>query len=170
MKLNGKNFLNIHSQWNINKFRVLQQVTFYHKIMYRNVEKFHPSIILHLPFKFQYDLFIKWNVFSFFFSDIFLHHIAKYILPCSRTDPQINQCIKKSFNHLKPFLGKGLPELNVPALEPLVVEQMNMDNDAGAVRIKARFSEIAAKGASNYTVREVRSDVKVQFYFYSYFI
>lgn len=86
---------------------------------------------------------------------------AKYILPCDRTDPQINQCIKRSFNHLKPFLGKGLPEINVPPLEPLMVDQMNMDNDAGAVRIKARFSNISAKGASNYTIREVRSDVKV---------
>lgn len=86
---------------------------------------------------------------------------ATYVLPCTRNDPQINQCIKKSFNHLKPFLGKGLPELNVPALEPLLIEQMNMDNDAGAVRIKARFADILAKGASNYTIKEVRSDVKV---------
>lgn len=36
-----------------------------------------------------------------------------------------------------------------------------MDNDAGAVRIKARFSDILAKGSSNYTIKEVRSDVKV---------
>lgn len=82
-------------------------------------------------------------------------------MPCNRNDPQINQCVKRSFNHLKPFLGKGLPEINVPPLEPLLVEQMNMDNDAGAVRIKARFSDILAKGASNYTIKEVRSDVKV---------
>lgn len=104
------------------------------------------------------------NLNTYLRTDLFLFHFyaAKYILPCSRSDPQINQCVKKSFNHLKPFLGKGLPEINVPALEPLVVEQMNMDNDAGAVRIKARFSEISAKGASNYTIREVRSDVKVQ--------
>lgn len=86
---------------------------------------------------------------------------ASYILPCIRNDPQINQCIKRSFNHLKAFLGKGLPEINVPALEPLLIEQMNMDNDAGAVRIKARFTEILTKGASNYTIKEVRSDVKV---------
>lgn len=62
---------------------------------------------------------------------------------------------------MKPFLGKGLPELNVPALEPLIVEQLSMDNDAGAVRIKARFAEISARGASNYTIKEVRSDIKV---------
>lgn len=84
------------------------------------------------------------------------------MLPCSRTDPQINQCIKKSFNHLRPYLGKGLTELNVPALEPLFIDQLGMDNDAGAVRIKARFSEILAKGTSNYTIKEVRSDIKVQ--------
>lgn len=89
---------------------------------------------------------------------------AKYILPCVRNDPQINQCIKRSFNHLKPYLGKGLPEINVPALEPLLIEQMNMDNDAGAVRIKARFADILAKGASNYTIKEVRSDIKVNKY------
>lgn len=86
---------------------------------------------------------------------------AVYVLPCSRSDPQINQCIKKSFNHLKPYLGEGLPELNVPAMEPLFVDQLSMDNDAGAVRIKALFSEIFAKGASNYTIKEVRSDVRV---------
>lgn len=109
-------------------------------------------------------ILILWNLNIYLRTDLFLFHFyaAKYILPCSRSDPQINQCVKKSFNHLKPFLGKGLPEINVPALEPLIVEQMNMDNDAGAVRIKARFSEISAKGASNYTIREVRSDVKVQ--------
>lgn len=86
---------------------------------------------------------------------------ADYVLPCNRNDPHINQCIKKSFNHLRPFLGKGLPELNVPPMEPLFVDELSMDNDAGAVRIKALFSDILAKGASNYTIKEVRSDVRV---------
>lgn len=84
---------------------------------------------------------------------------ARYVQPCSRSDPQINVCIKNSFNYLKPFLANGLPELAVPALEPLYIEQMSMENDAGAVRIKAQFSNIMAKGASNYTVKEVRSDI-----------
>lgn len=90
-----------------------------------------------------------------------LFFTAVYVLPCSRADPQINVCIKNSFNHLKPFLATGLPELNVPALEPLFIDQMAMENDAGAVRIKALFSNIICKGASNYTVKEVRSDVSV---------
>lgn len=64
---------------------------------------------------------------------------------------------------MRPFLGAGLPELNVPSLEPLQIDQLGMDNDAGAVRIKARFTDILAKGSSNYTIKEVRTDVKVSF-------
>jgi len=37
---------------------------------------------------------------------------------------------------------------------------MAMENDAGAVRVKALFSNIIVKGASNFTVKEVRSDIK----------
>ena len=48
-------------------------------------------------------------------------------------------------------------------MEPLVVDELLMENNAGAVRIKARFSNIITKGASNYTIREVRNDIKVIF-------
>lgn len=86
---------------------------------------------------------------------------AEYILPCRKSDPQINTCIKSSFNHLRPYLGKGLRELNVPAMEPLRIEQIAMENNAGNIRIKALFSDVIAHGASNWTVRDVRTDIKV---------
>lgn len=35
-----------------------------------------------------------------------------------------------------------------------------MENNAGAVRIKALFTDIVAHGAGNYTIKDVRSDVK----------
>lgn len=88
-----------------------------------------------------------------------IHPAAVWLQPCSRSDPQINTCIRNSFNHLRPYLAQGLPELGVPAMEPLLIDQMAMENDAGAVRIKALFSQISVKGAGNYTVREVRSDL-----------
>lgn len=45
-------------------------------------------------------------------------------------------------------------------MEPLRIEALAMENNAGAVRIKALFSEIVAIGASNYTIKDVRSDIK----------
>lgn len=76
----------------------------------------------------------------------------------------MNKCIKKSFNHLRPYLAKGLPELEVPPVEPLFIEEMAMENNAGAVRIKALFTNMTAKGPSNFTVRDVRSDISVSAY------
>lgn len=62
---------------------------------------------------------------------------------------------------MRPYLAKGLPELEVPPVEPLVIEELAMENNAGAVRIKALFTNITAKGPSNFTVRDVRSDISV---------
>lgn len=86
--------------------------------------------------------------------------LPKYIQPCSRSDPQLNSCIKNSFNALKQNLPTGIPELGVPPIEPLEIDELIMENNAGAVRIKARFSNIVVYGASNYSVRDVRNDIK----------
>ncbi|XP_052864667.1 protein takeout-like [Anopheles cruzii] len=83
-----------------------------------------------------------------------------YILPCRRSDPEINKCIRNSLNFVKPYVARGLPELKTPALEPLRIEELAMENNAGAVRIKALFTDIVAHGAGNYTIKEVRSDLK----------
>lgn len=83
-----------------------------------------------------------------------------YVLPCRRSDPEINKCIKNSFNYIRPYIAKGLPELHTPPLEPLRIEELAMENNAGAVRIKALFTDIVALGAGNYTIKDVRSDVK----------
>ncbi|XP_037036851.1 protein takeout-like [Bradysia coprophila] len=107
------------------------------------------------------DYIVSWILFvTALITPIVAFEKPVYVMPCSRSDPEINACIKNSFNHLKPYLRDGLPELKVPALEPLNIEQMAMENDAGAVRVKALFSNIIVKGSSNYTVKEVRSDVK----------
>lgn len=86
--------------------------------------------------------------------------IPEYILPCSRSDPQLDNCIKRSFNHLRPYLARGLPDLQVPPVEPLYIDRLVMENDAGPVRVTAVFSNITVVGPSNYTVTKIRSDVK----------
>ncbi|CAH0406147.1 unnamed protein product [Chilo suppressalis] len=84
----------------------------------------------------------------------------EYILPCSQSDPQLDTCIKSSFNHLRPYLARGLPDIGVPPVEPLLIERLVMENSAGPVRVTAAFSNITVIGPSNYTVTKVRSDLK----------
>uniref|UniRef100_A0A2A4K9W6 Uncharacterized protein n=1 Tax=Heliothis virescens TaxID=7102 RepID=A0A2A4K9W6_HELVI len=86
--------------------------------------------------------------------------IPEYILPCSQNDPQLDTCIKNSFNHLRPYLSRGIPELGVPPVEPLFIDRLVMANDAGPVRVTAAFSNITVVGPSNYTITKIRSDLK----------
>ncbi|XP_055715244.1 protein takeout-like [Phlebotomus papatasi] len=83
----------------------------------------------------------------------------EYILPCSRSDPELNNCIKRSFNHLRSYVVNGLKDLDVPPLDPLHIKEMAMDNNAGAVQVKALFTDILVKGGSNYTIKDVRADI-----------
>ncbi|XP_026323616.1 protein takeout-like [Hyposmocoma kahamanoa] len=84
----------------------------------------------------------------------------EYIIPCSRSDPDLDNCIKSSFNHLRPYLARGLPDLDIPPVEPLYVDKLLMENNAGPVRVTAAFTNITVLGPSNYTVNKVRSDLQ----------
>ncbi|GBP93150.1 hypothetical protein EVAR_64408_1 [Eumeta japonica] len=81
---------------------------------------------------------------------------AEYIQPCSRSDPQLDACIKHAFNHLRPYLARGLTDLGVPPVEPLRISRLVMENDVGPVRVTAAFSNITVLGPSNYTVTKIR--------------
>ncbi|XP_055696465.1 protein takeout-like isoform X1 [Lutzomyia longipalpis] len=83
----------------------------------------------------------------------------EYILPCSRSDPELNSCIRNSFNHLRTYVVNGLKDLDVPPLDPLNIKEMAMENNAGAVQVKALFTDILVKGGSNYTIKDVRADI-----------
>ncbi|XP_017892818.1 uncharacterized protein LOC108632638 [Ceratina calcarata] len=84
----------------------------------------------------------------------------EYILPCDRSDPKIETCFQKTLNHLQPYLLKGIPELDLPPIEPLVIPELGMENGQGAVRVKALFSNITVFGAGNYTITKTRIDVR----------
>ncbi|XP_004534505.1 uncharacterized protein LOC101456418 isoform X2 [Ceratitis capitata] len=45
---------------------------------------------------------------------------------CQRNDPKINNCIKNAYQALKPRLKDGIPELNIPVLGPLLIDNLAM--------------------------------------------
>ena len=88
---------------------------------------------------------------------------ASFLNQCSKRDPQINTCLKATFNNLRPYLARGIPEIGIPPMEPLKIDQLALENNAGNIRIKGLFTKIVSSGASNFTVKEVRSDVSVSY-------
>ncbi|KAI4499871.1 hypothetical protein M0802_005127 [Mischocyttarus mexicanus] len=85
--------------------------------------------------------------------------IPEYILPCSAKDPKIEICVAKMLNHLKPYLSKGIPELELPPTEPLYIPELGMENGQGAVRVSALFSNITVFNANNFNITKVRTDL-----------
>lgn len=41
----------------------------------------------------------------------FISFLASFIQICNRSDPQLNACLRNTFNNLKPYLAKGIPEI-----------------------------------------------------------
>nr|XP_022919098.1 circadian clock-controlled protein-like [Onthophagus taurus] len=84
----------------------------------------------------------------------------EYILPCYREDPNLNTCLRGTFEHLRPYLIGGLKDINVPSIDPLEIERLVMENGQGPFRIKALFTNITVYGASNYSIANIKADVK----------
>ncbi|XP_073983767.1 protein takeout-like [Rhodnius prolixus] len=83
--------------------------------------------------------------------------IPDYIHVCKRKDPNINNCIINSVEQLRPKLIKGIPELDVPALEPLHLPEVVISR-GGAFR--AVGSNILVHGAGSFEITGLKANVE----------
>lgn len=76
---------------------------------------------------------------------------AEFLHICQSNDPQYDTCVVKSIEHLKPYLKVGVPEYNIPALEPLKLKKLTFI-PTSSIRVDA--SDIDAHGASNFEIKK----------------
>jgi len=67
---------------------------------------------------------------------------ASYIKICKRKDPEINKCAKNSIENLRNKLATGIPELNVPPFEPLVLKHMQLLRDSQSAKFDFNLTNI----------------------------
>ncbi|XP_014289104.1 protein takeout [Halyomorpha halys] len=98
---------------------------------------------------------------SFIFLGVVLQlvfaELPSYIKVCKRNDPKINQCIINSIETLRPQLIKGIPELDVPAMEPLKLKKISV-SEGGPFR--AVGTDVIVKGASNFEIKDLQCDIE----------
>ncbi|XP_050548946.1 protein takeout [Daktulosphaira vitifoliae] len=87
------------------------------------------------------------------------HDIAYYIHPCEKNSPNVNECLTYAANHLAMNFRKGIPELGIENVEPIVIDEINLALGTGPDGYRATFKDIQAYGVSNLTVNQVRSDL-----------
>ncbi|XP_017119144.1 protein takeout [Drosophila elegans] len=82
--------------------------------------------------------------------------LPSFLKVCHRDSPDLNTCARESYEALRPRLMDGIPELYIPAMEPLVVPQVKMDQDSGAIYLHSVYRNVKVTGISKHTVNEMR--------------
>ncbi|XP_075146277.1 juvenile hormone binding protein 1 [Haematobia irritans] len=82
--------------------------------------------------------------------------IPEYIKPCHRDDPELFKCFMSSLEHLKPYLLKGIPEIEVPSIEPFKMDELALQLTDGPQGYKITLKSIEVFGASNFDVKSMK--------------
>ncbi|XP_063224913.1 uncharacterized protein LOC134532402 [Bacillus rossius redtenbacheri] len=82
-----------------------------------------------------------------------------FIHQCSKSDPQVNECMREAANHLVANFRRGIPELGYKEVEPIVIDEISIALGSGPDGYRGTFKDIEAFGVSNLTVVAVRSDL-----------
>uniref|UniRef100_A0A336MHW3 CSON001961 protein n=1 Tax=Culicoides sonorensis TaxID=179676 RepID=A0A336MHW3_CULSO len=82
-----------------------------------------------------------------------------YLTKCVKDDPDVNECLIHSGNRLIEFLRKGVPELDIIDVEPVIIDEISISLGTGPDAYKSTFKNVEAYGVSNLTLTNVRSDI-----------
>ncbi|KAF5285657.1 hypothetical protein FQR65_LT13087 [Abscondita terminalis] len=85
--------------------------------------------------------------------------IPGYIQICHRDDPNLASCINNSITVLKPHLRDGIPELDVPPLEPLHLDAVDLKTGNEATRIAATISNMKIWGPTSFIIQELKPNL-----------
>ncbi|XP_044752568.1 circadian clock-controlled protein daywake-like [Coccinella septempunctata] len=85
-------------------------------------------------------------------------NIPDYIHICRRSDPEVAKCIRESIEFLRPQLKQGIPELNVPGIEPLFIKEVAILRGQNN-NFKAFLRNINVYGASNFEITKLKLNV-----------
>ncbi|OWR42242.1 seminal fluid protein CSSFP066 [Danaus plexippus plexippus] len=75
---------------------------------------------------------------------------------CKRNDPELEKCILAAVEVVRPRLLNGIPEVNIPTLEPFNVPTLKLDRTANNLRLKANIKNMKAVGGSKFTIEKFR--------------
>lgn len=70
----------------------------------------------------------------------------------------LDSCLHHMLNSIRSYLPDGIPEWNIPVLEPLAIRGISLNQGGGNTRIRATFKDLRVSGLSNYTITYVKSD------------
>lgn len=86
--------------------------------------------------------------------------LPSYLQLCKRSDANYDSCTMKLIGSIRPQLAKGISQLQIPPLEPLVIPALQIDRDNEALQVSATLKNLKAYGASSFQINKFKSDLK----------
>ncbi|KAG6448014.1 uncharacterized protein LOC115442092 [Manduca sexta] len=81
--------------------------------------------------------------------------IPDYIPVCKRDPATVDACVIKSIETLRPKLAEGIPELNVPALDPFYIPEIAAINTQNT-QVRAVGKDVKVSGGGNFTIKSLQ--------------
>ncbi|KAI9556806.1 hypothetical protein GHT06_016597 [Daphnia sinensis] len=72
----------------------------------------------------------------------------------SNNQAALNSCLFKIVEDLRPFMPTGIPEINVPVLDPMFIQSINLVQGD----FRSTFSQIQVRGMSKFITNSVTAD------------
>ncbi|XP_018011503.1 protein takeout [Hyalella azteca] len=66
---------------------------------------------------------------------------------------RLNECLVSAIKRIQPQLGDGIPSLNIPPMEPLLLDDILFRQAEGPVNIEARYRKVMVTGASMFDLK-----------------
>ncbi|KAL1490578.1 hypothetical protein ABEB36_013248 [Hypothenemus hampei] len=86
--------------------------------------------------------------------------IPSYIKVCKRNDPNLSKCMLDSIELLRPKLKSGIPELDVPPLEPLPLNEIKLRTGPDQAQINCNLTNLLVYGPSTFKTLDLKPDMK----------
>lgn len=74
---------------------------------------------------------------------------------CHRTDPDLPGCVKNSIETLRPLLVKGVPDLDIPSIDPMEVGNLLVSESTRSNGLHISAKNIRAFGASTFRLKKL---------------
>ncbi|KAL6428585.1 hypothetical protein ACFW04_007899 [Cataglyphis niger] len=85
---------------------------------------------------------------------------TEFLHICQVRDPQYETCIVNSINILKPYLKEGVPEYNIPSMDPLKLKKLSISPSS----LRIQMTDTVAYGASNFDVVKLKLNIDKLFF------
>ncbi|KAL4089581.1 hypothetical protein QTP88_024594 [Uroleucon formosanum] len=103
--------------------------------------------------------------------------LAKYTTLCKISDPKLTECLTSVMKDILKYSKSGIPELNIPTLEPFVIQEIDLKIFEGlsssffggtvqkSNKSKAFARNLVVHHSSEFNIHELKVDIKKQEFF-----